>query len=635
MIASAKPNLLQLFLKTFLSLCIEIMTAFFPEKLVPFIRVTRGLKACDNQQLFKVLQQLPELFKKHDATSVLMDIILAGIRNPKCYEKIPAALLVDVNASLPSDDLLHLQDSIYESRLMDKPNKNKATTNHGKKKLPLTLLRIPSDLQYHLFHFLDYKELINVQKVCRALCIAARNPSSIYSMKVDLRTFLRDHKLFSEWVSRPRSLAILVWPPKRSPHSIIGNTKWGHQVAQLSITSYSEYCSRGIDLQNLGHFGNLTKCEIRNFPPILLNGQITSYSTLKKLILEGEDWTENIIDEIRKFKNLEHLSFESDHSYHENENSTHSDPISFTRLRDFAIKFCQKVPSTFHRILIGSHPPSVNVKVSSMHEKCTLPETNAAVQAIRAIKYLKIDVSSMHFINALHLLLRRAQKQEFPFLEQCGLSIHIERDREISLPPIITLFQCANQSKLKLNFWDTFLSPKYAFERFVKEICNAPYGTFNEIKVNINVSILTSKMDDVYWSEDVLTAIETEESSKGDRHSVRTLVMKSIDKLEEWVRAWLWFDEERIKQIGIQKLEIEFKCNLDQNNEHWVIIDDQDWTDEVEAKSKRVDAVLDTMADEWIQQRAERWSYIDERCTTKVDTKNQEYTVTLTLKSRA
>ena len=594
---------------------------------MPFIRVTRGLKACDTEQQFKLLQQLPQLFKKHDVTSLLSDIIFAGICNAKFYEKIPVALLVDINASLPPGDQLHLEDSIYESRLVEEPNENEATTNQKKKKLPLTLLRIPNDLQYLLFHFMDYKELMNVQKVCRALCIAARNPSSIYALKPDLGSYSRNHKFLSEWLSRPRSLVIRGWVPNGNP--IIGNTKWGQQVTHLSITNYCR-----LDLTNLGHFHKLTKCNIRNFSRILLNGQIASYSTLKELSLEGRDWTEKIINEIRKFENLEHLSLDFRYNDNENEKCLSVDPISFTKLKKFWIQFSNKMPDIFHRVLIGSRPESVTVHVPSMDENCILPQTNMAVEAIRAVRYLKINVSSMLLINLLHPLLWRAQRQPCPFLEQCVLAIGIDADTDILLPPIITLFQCAKQSKLKLNFWETYLAPKYNFERFVKEICDAPYGTFNEITVYISVHILTSKMDDVDWCEGILDALEDEGCSKEDHQAVRRAVMQTIDKAEEWVRAWLGFDVEKMREIGLRKLDIEFQCNLKNYNTHWDIIDDDDdWNDEVEAKTKRVDRVLDIMTDEWIQQRAERWSDIDKRCETQVNTETKKYTVSLTLQS--
>ena len=476
---------------------------------------------------------------------------------------------------------------------------------------------------------------MNVQKVCRALCIAARNPSSIYSMELDDISFSRDHKLFSEWLSRPRSLTLRLWSSHGSQDPIIGNTKWGQQVTHLSFAAFGRPAWEGIDLQNLGHFGNLTKCEIGSVPRILLNGQIASYSTLKELTLRGDDRTDNMIDELRKFENVEHLSLHCRYNYNEDANCSHSDPISFKKLRKFSIKFCRILPDMFHRILIGSHPDTVSVEVSWMVDKCIFPPTDVAVQAIRAVDHLNIDVSGMCFMNSLHPLLHRAQREESPFLEQCGLTFHFgEHQREpVLLPPIITLFQCAKQSKLELIFRDSYLAPKYSFEQFVKEICNAPYGTFNEIAVSISVGILTSKMDDVYWCDDVLNTIETEECSTGDRQTVRSLVMKSIDKLEEWMRAWLVFDVERMKGIGLWKLVIEFKCNLNQDAAQWCLMDDADWDDEVKAKAVRVDNVLDDMAGEWIQQKAERWSDIDKRCIVKVNTEKLEYTVTLALKS--
>lgn len=151
------------------------MTDFKPERLIPLIRVTRKFTACDTQQKLKVLQQLPSVFNAHQSMSLLSDIIVSGLFDRNIYEKISEDLYAAIATIFPSDDELHLTDSVYESQLKETPEDPNAEepTNQKTKKLPLTLLRIPTDLQYRFLHCLDYKDLITAQKVCRAVFFVA------------------------------------------------------------------------------------------------------------------------------------------------------------------------------------------------------------------------------------------------------------------------------------------------------------------------------------------------------------------------------------------------------------------------------------------------------------------------------
>ena len=153
-----------------------------PEKLIPQIRLLRKFKACSLPQLSSMLGRLPQLFKGHGAISVLEEVIGYGI----CQRLVPRpqfdGLFEEILGMLPEKEL-NITDSVYESRLVDEQEDDEPTNEESKQKLPLTLLRIPSDLQSHLFNFLTVSGLAKVQGVCRSLCIAARRPSSLYSLK--------------------------------------------------------------------------------------------------------------------------------------------------------------------------------------------------------------------------------------------------------------------------------------------------------------------------------------------------------------------------------------------------------------------------------------------------------------------
>lgn len=90
-------------------------------------------------------------------------------------------LLDDIQAILPSEIQLDLKDPVYESRLVETES-----NNNQRDRLPLSLLRIPSDLQFNIFHFLNHKDLIISQRICHALCIAARNPLSHHSLEINI-----------------------------------------------------------------------------------------------------------------------------------------------------------------------------------------------------------------------------------------------------------------------------------------------------------------------------------------------------------------------------------------------------------------------------------------------------------------
>ena len=607
------------------------MASFKPEKLLPVIRITRKLKASDTQQQLKVLQQLPQLFQHHDAISVLRNILLAGICNHHFYEKMAIALFSDIELTLPSDDELDLIDTVYESKLLEIPediDEDSKGNTLKRKKLPLTLLRIPSDLQYHLFHFLDHKELTEVQKVCRALCLTARNPSSLYSIHLQANECTKYEyyaNYFREWLSRPRSLTIDT-PSTSAPIYIGGNVKWPLHVTDLSITSYGSIEGTDpLDLRHLGHFENVIKCEIWHHPDILFNGKLSSYFTLKELILYDVIITDDTIGAIQKFKNMERLTLRYPEDFDlERTDYLCSASIHFAKLRELTIEAYIAFPDIFQGILIGSYPSIVAICLRGEF-RVTLPQSDAFMQAIRAVKHLNIDVLSMDFINALYPLLQKAKREKFPFFEECQVTLpFIEDECDISASPIVTLFECAKSSRLQLHYY-TYSPSKDNVGEFVQEICNAPYGTFNEIAVHfeydfraretgVNVFSDSGSRYRLFWDE------------CRQRDIVRRVVMESIDNAEEWLQSWLLFDKKKMKQIGLRKLNIEFKYILNTAKaKNWSKYNGSN-------DERRFDQVLEKMGDEWLQERVDCWSAIDHRCSTKYEEDGLTYAVTLSLR---
>ena len=601
----------------------HIMAAHVPEKLVPFIRAVRKLKACDSQQHLNILQQVPQIFNIFPSIPNSTEIIFARICHPDFYEKISTALYHDIESNLPSDDELVLRDTVYESRLVQTPENQQgeqSSTDERQRTLPLTMLRIPSDVQFHIFHFLDYKHLAIVQKSCRALCIAARNPLSLHTMLISSESH---PKMFSEWLSRPTTL--IIKPRWHVLAPLTGNAKWGQYVRELLIDPDNKYLNwmGSWNLQNLGHFDNLTRCEIRNFAHILLNGQISSYFSLKELVLTEMDLTEQMIEKIWNFRNLERLSVECG-DYGSSGIRNRSDPIFLPRLSEFKIKINggDEVPDVFQRVLIGSQPRNVNVEVnySFRFSESVLVQTDAALKAMRAIRYLKIKGFCLRFITLLCPWLRRAQINDRQIFDECKISVYFDKSN-ILLPPIITLFGCANKSSVQLKHCRNHMS-EYNMDHIIQRICDAPFDTFNEIMVDINCDICNSENDDGWFGVRVLNLMSTKECSENDHETVQGLVMKRIDEAEEQLmKPWLAFNEEKMQQIGLQKLEIKFECvlELEHVSEMFWGGGSDDWNDEKDEKPNRFDSVLSQRGDEWMHQRVTRWSTIDQRCSTVVE----------------
>merc|ERR1719334_1315595 len=106
------------------------------------------------------------------------------------------------------------------------------------------------------------------------------------------------------------------------------------------------------------------------------------------------------------------------------------------------------------------------------------------------------------------------------------------------------------------------------------------------------------------------------ECNKTECEAVKYAVLEMIDCAEEWMTPWLVFDEDKMRKIGMRKLNIVLECQLSLG------MDDGYFDDEyIERDRNHMKSMLKNKSAEWMKERAECWSNIDPRCN--VEVKNQ------------
>ena len=446
---------------------------FNEEKLIPLIRLTRKLSSCREHQQMKVLRHLMKAFRSDEISFSLMDVIVSGLCRGKINRQIPSALYEEIDFILPADEDLNLKDSVFESQLVQEQGDRdeNGQTIKRKKKLPITLLRIPTDLQCQLFHYLHWKELMSVQKVCRALCVAARNPSAMYSLEFKPSSS-RNGKYQNECYSRPRKLIIV--PCRRSSYylsesALVGNEKWGNNVVDLCSTNFDG----AFDVK----FQKLENCSILWSPTVLLNGSISSYQTLRELTLDSIKLTEDVIDQIQKFKNLEKL-YLWDPSRNPDANH-YSNPISLPNLEWLSFKMNYRGFRVLQRILIGSTPETVVIRSCGSH--CSDPAFNSNLNSITktsAIQQMNVYVGDVHFLRAMGEWLCCAKSSNIKLFEQINVSGDLFNVEHVST--LIELLLHSNRSTLRVVHYPSKL--KFDGDNdIVTRILNALFGTLIEI----------------------------------------------------------------------------------------------------------------------------------------------------------
>ena len=621
------------------------MAEFQEEKLIPLINVTRKLSLCNIDHQLQLLPQLARAFDTDKSPCSLMDIIAAGLCRRNIYEKIPAALYDQIQSILPSEKQLNLKDSVYESRLVetvDDRNENESAIKK-KKKLPITLLRIPTDLQCHLFHYLQYKDLMEVQKVCRALCIAARNPSAVYLLQINPR-FPELHHFHQEWFSRPKVLsldrrhmmdfdhylnfdAIEAAPAK----PMIGNAKWGESVVEFRIPDSSE----DIDLRNFVPFRKLKKCSIFWSTSTLLNAQIASYHTLKHLSLFAITISEEVIHEIQKFHNLEELFLNGTRSNPDQADVLQcSDPISLPKLRKLFHRIGNHDFRYFQRILIGSNPETVfDINAAAFTDYASVSESELAIPERTHIRQLILRHKGDDLLTAMNKWLCRAKPSNFKIFDNITalcLADYDHYDMKTIIHSVIGLFQHSNRSKLRFDCVPHDLSYHDGGEA-VEKILNAPFGTFTEIEVYIDFELFIGNQRDhnQYYIGYLLNCMDDEdliEDAERDQETVRNVILESTNDAEKWMEPWLVFDEKRMKQIGLQKLGIELHFNL--QHSYSVYRTSDAWSFNAASKTCRCDRAFAKVRSDCSKERVGYWNAIGQQnIHTKIDKDENGYTV--------
>ena len=587
----------------------RIVSKFKEEKLISLLRLTRKLSSCKFHQHMKVMQQLAAVFQSDEVPFSLMDILITGLCQRRVYEAIPKTLYDEIDSILPSDKELNLKDSVFESRLVEEQedvNYGDGQLPEKKKELSMTLLRVPTDLQCHLFHFLHFKDLTNVQTACRALCIAARNPSAVLSLKFNPR-LAKMGQFQNECYSRPRMLTIGPLNRLIVSHqlSYIGNEKWGNNVVDLRI----RYYDADIDLT----FPKLEKCEIARYPHALLNGTIASYHTLRELTLENITLTEDIIDRIRKFEDLEKLYLEDLSPRLITDEERYLEPIILPRLTLFSYQIPNDGFREFQRFLVGSNPDTVFEIDADLfyHQNDTSFASELPISKMSPIKELNVFGSRHQFFKAMTLWLRNAPSADFKLFTQMNVKIVTEIE-DCSLDdivsPLITVCQYVNKSKLELECRSLRKYLSHDMDEVVNRILKAPLGTFAEIKMEMRFDLFRNcwRNEDELYIEYLLDKLNQEESPKMDRKIVRSVVMRSIEDAETWMEPWLLFTEERMKQIGLEKLDVEFTCDLKPDYE--LSMESGSWSVERTANAERFEPVFMEIIGELLNDKVNYWN---------------------------
>ena len=584
------------------------------EKLIPLINVTRKLSSCDLYQQLKVLPHLARIFQSDEVSFSLMDIIVAGLCQSDIYEKIPSALCDEINSILPSDKELNLRDSVFESRLVEEQDPNEEVQTIKKnKKLPMTLLRIPTDVHCHIFHYLKFYELANVQTVCRAICIAARNPSAVHSMTLTPR-FAEKVPFQNEYYSQPKKLKIWDDGSYSVPNPLIGNAKWGNHVKDLEIFNYD----RIADMV----FRKLERCKLFWSPNLLLNGSILCYHSLKELTLREIELTEDIIDQIQKFQTLEKLSL-----IHPDRNSDrlrYSDSIILPKLKLLSYAIPDDGFHEFQRFLIGSKPETVieiNAEEFTGHGDDNVSQTGMQIPNMSPIRQCNV-ICNTHscFAETMGQWLLGAPLSTFKLFDEINVSIIEEIGyRNLNsqyMSSLIAMFQHCNQSKLDimcapLNLSDCDMSS------VVNAISNAPFGTFTEIKMKMEFNLMSDcqRDDSQRYVEYLLDSLGDVER---DEDIVRSIVMESADEADKWLEPWLLLDEEWMRQHGLERLVIDFNCDM--QTDYYKLLRQMGFS--MADKLSRFERIYSAMIDKLVSERVGRWNTRHKHCI--VATKDQK-----------
>ena len=352
---------------------------------------------------------------------------------------------------------------------------------------------------------------------------------------------------------------------------------------------------------------------------ILLNGTISSYDTLEELYLGQMPLTDDIIDQIRKFKNLKLLSL----SFLEDTSSNaaraaqqRTKPIPSQQLETLSVDIGQHKFGEIQKILIGFHPKTLSIESTGTVDPSDIDAIS--IPEIPVIDHLNIKFDlAMSLTIALGQWLDSAQIEGRQLFNQTDIFISLPNyisDEEVRsvlstmTASLIPIFRFSRKSKLKLQCFAHELSECNIGE-VVEGILNAPFGTFTEIRIFINCTPLDcGRKNGEFCLERMANSLGDEET---DHYVVGRVFMEYVEDAEEWMEPWLVFDEARMKQIGLRKLNVNIRCDMGYGNlKEWI----DEYSDELDAKVVRCQNVLDEMSEQWVKDRIEHWQQSARKC---------------------
>ena len=498
-------------------------------EIIPYIELMRKWKALKPFHLAKLQNRLQLCFDEHDRT--LPDISnwsVLDVHKELNREELSPELVGAIQAILPSDEDLDLKDSVFESK-----NTESVEKQNGERS-PMTLFSIPTDLQCGIFNFLELEDLHAVQKVCRSLCIAARNPFAFYEFD-ECRFVHREQ----EWIEP----SLMEHDTYTSPQSVklAGDfwcSIWTDCVTKLHCNLRIGLDSEYFDSSLPGSFENLTHCTITGVPYLLSNGKIASYTSLKVLKLQEVTMTPQIIDEIRKFKNLEKLSIIG--------GTLHGDsidlkPIVLPALKEFEFALCDEdkhkavnFTRIVEAILVGSHPETIDSNLRTWFNSGLYlsAHSRSVVSAIQSVK---------HFILRLSTLVIESEEKNTGGANLIALldSSKFEQSKVIMNPEVKALCMSRILDKHSEAFQLT-LEDKNANGAGWRLLTDTDANTFiQEIRDARFQSLTEMKVDNVMWWD-------------ASEHSLSDCLAHAASMFV----PWLQLKEEMMKSIGMQKLDI-------------------------------------------------------------------------------
>ena len=518
------------------------------------IRCCRKIEVMNKEQIIEYITEFIKIFKNENALDLVKKMMIKSL----CFYRadIPLDTFECLLSSSPNEnELIDLDDSITKSDLNEEEDEERE---------PLTLLQIPKALKVLCFNYLRERELVTVQKVCRCLCIAARDPNSLYYLHSWME---RDYR--HPWDSRIKSLKI--GDHYRMQFNF--NRKWGQGVICLE----SQY-----HCDSIPYFENLSVCSLRCEATKLFENHI-NYATLRKLELlpVGTFYWIGILQCV----NLEQLCLKpcshrsryglrppTDEEYIQKMMSKlESKPFHKLKLFETNYAMFTLLPSLFYLILSNrKSKTSLDMDIDKHELKhCDLfpKDSKLAVCALENVNNLKLtshknEAISSLFFNLYESILR-IRNHNFGHFEFDFSSM--KKFDCLSTPILNELLSNFKQCRLKLYSYQSYWDRGWAedqmairkndlafFDNFLKT------KTFDFIKINMECDHFKYWIQ-ILFMENSYKSCEHLLSSKGFKQYASEI----LEQFDIWYSKLILFTPQKMKEIQIKEIEFEFGFDCD------------------------------------------------------------------------